>query len=207
MVPIGLGFRALKGGGAVVGVSANGAEPRVVLSTFLATAADGDRLTLEPYSVAVEMVQAAYGRASDEPAAAIDEGRKRQRELAATGLENIVRTLNEKGCEVAVGALLVNRAGWISDLLQYSQSWREHVPVAEGLAVRDALRSAIGHVGVDVVEFDETSLPDLASKELGMSPDDLNGRLKALGVAVGRPWRKEQKLACLAAWVAIAARR
>jgi hypothetical protein len=207
MVPIGLGFRALKGGGVVVGVAADGAGPRVVLSTFLATAADGDRLALEPYRVAAEMAQVSHGEAPPDSAAAVAEGRKRQGELAATGLENIVRELHEAGYEAAVAALLVNRAGWISDLLQYSQSWREHVPVAEGLAVRDALRSAIGHVGVDVVEFDETSLPDLASKELGMSPDDLNGRLKALGVAVGRPWRKEQKLACLAAWVAIAARR
>ena len=32
MVPIGLGFRALKGGGVVVGVAADGSEPRVVLS-------------------------------------------------------------------------------------------------------------------------------------------------------------------------------
>lgn len=207
MVAIGLGFRAVKGGGAVVGVAANDAEPRVVLSTFLATAVDGDRLTLEPYRVAAEMVQASYGRASAEPAAAVDEGRKRQRELAATGLENIVHTLHEKDCEVAVGALLVNRAGWITDLLEYSLSWREHAPVAEGLAVRDALRFGIGHVGVDVVEFDETSLPELASKDLGISPDDLNRRLKVLGVSAGRPWRKEQKLACLAAWVALAARR
>ena len=91
--------------------------------------------------------------------------------------------------------------------MEYSLSWREHAPVAEGLAVRDALRVAIGHVGVDVVEFDETSLPELASKDLGISPDDLNRRLKVLGVAAGRPWRKEQKLACIAAWVALAARR
>ena len=40
-----------------------------------------------------------------------------------------------------------------------------------------------------------------------MSPADLDAGLKALGAAVGRPWRKEQKLACLAAWVTVAARR
>jgi hypothetical protein len=28
-----------------------------------------------------------------------------------------------------------------------------------------------------------------------------------LGVTAGKPWRKEQKLACLAAWVAIAGAR
>jgi hypothetical protein len=206
MVPIGLGFRALKGGGVVVGVAADGSEPRVVLSTFLATAADGDRLALEPYRVAAEMQQVLHGGVPADRAAAVAEGRKRQGDLAALGLDNIVRELQETGCKTAVAALLVNRAGWITDLVEYSLSWPEHVAVAEVLAVREALRLAIGRVGVDVAEMDEKSLPDVASKDLGMSRSDLNSRLKALGVAVGRPWRKEQKLACLAAWVAVAAR-
>ena len=49
MTPIGLGFRVIRGGSVVVGVSAGDREPRVVLSTLLATAAEGDRLSLEPY--------------------------------------------------------------------------------------------------------------------------------------------------------------
>lgn len=40
-----------------------------------------------------------------------------------------------------------------------------------------------------------------------MAPSDLDASLKTLGADAGRPWRKEQKLACLAAWVAAAARR
>jgi hypothetical protein len=159
------------------------------------------------YRVAAEIAQRRYGGVPTEAASAVAEGRKRQGELAAKGVDNIVRKLQEAGCEPVVAALLVNRAGWITDLLEYSLSWPEHAPVAEGLAVRDALRFAIGRVGVDVAEVDEKSLPDLASKDLGMSPADLNASLKALGAAVGRPWRKEQKLACLAAWVAVAARR
>jgi hypothetical protein len=207
MIPTGLGFRALKGGGVVVGVAADGCEPRLVLSTFLATAAEGDRLALEPYHVAAEMGQVRHGGVPAEAAAAVAEGRKRQGELAVKGVDSIVRKLDEAGCEPVVAALLVNRAGWITDLLEYSLSWPEHVPVAEGLAVREALRFAIGQVGIDLAELDEKSLPDLASKDLGMSAANLNASLKALGVGIGRPWRKEQKLACLAAWVAITARR
>ena len=207
MVPVGLGFRALKGGSVVVGVALNKSEPRIVLSSFLATASEGDRLAFEPYHLAAGMERGPHGGASMEAKAAIAEGRKRQNKLAVAGLKDVLRKLRKAGSVPVVAALLVNRAGWITDLLDYSLAFADHPPVAEGLAVRDALRFAFARLGVEVAEMDEKSLDALASKELRLSPADLGSRLKALGAAVGRPWRKEQKLACLAAWVAIAARR
>ena len=202
--PIGLGFRALKGGGAVVGIILDQGEPRVVVSAFLPTAAEGDRLALEPYRVAYEMERGPSGEASREAAAAVVEGHKRQSELAAKGLGDIVHCLRDAGCERVIAALLVNRAGWITDALSYSLSRLEHVPVAEGLAVRDALRFACGRCGVEVAEVDEKSLYEVASKQLRLSPHDIDIRLKSLGVRVDRPWRREQKLACLSAWVTVA---
>ena len=206
MGAIGLGFRAVKGGGVVVGVVVDEGDPRVVLSTFLSTAADGDRLALEPYRVAYEMKRGPDGGASREAAAAVAEGLKRQGELAAKGLGDIVRKLRDAGFQPVTAALLVNRAGWISDALAYSLSWPEHVPIAEGLAVRGALRLACGRCGLDVVEIDEKSLHGVASKQLRLSPHDMDVRLKSLGTTVGRPWRREQKLACLSAWVTVATR-
>ncbi len=207
MVPVGLGFRALKGGSVVVGIAADEGGPRVVLSSFLATAAEGDRLSLEPYHVAAGLERDPHGGASAEAAAAVAEGRRRQDELAAASLQEIVRKVREAGGEPVVAALLVNRAGWIADLLAYSLAWPDHRPVAEGLAVRDALRFAFGRLGVEVAELDEKSLYELASKELRLGSPDIDIRLEALGATVGRPWRKEQKQACLAAWIAVAARR
>jgi hypothetical protein len=137
----------------------------------------------------------------------VAEGRKRQEQLAAKRLDEIVGKLGDAGYELAVAVLLVNRAGWMTDLLAHSLSAPEHPPVAEGLAVREALRFAFGRLGVEAVELDEKSLPDQASQELQMSPADLDARLKALGADAGRPWRKEQKLACLAAWLALATAR
>ena len=78
----------------------------------------------------------------------------------------------------------------ITDLLSYSREWAEHILVAEGLAVRDALRFAVRQCGLDVVELDEKSLPDSAE------------HLKARGRVAVKPWRKEQKLAYLAASIA-----
>ena len=101
--------------------------------------------------------------------------------------------------------MLVNRAGWMDDLLAYSLAFADHPPVAEGLAVREALRSGLQACGVAFDELDEKSLPELADKTLRAGAG-IVARLKALGVGL-KPWRKEQKLACLAAWISLAGKR
>lgn len=204
-MPIALGFRAERGGAVVVAVAVDDGKPRVVLSSFLATADEGDRLSREPYHVAAEMKRAPDGGASAEAKAAVTKGRKRQDALAAKGLDAIRHELRVQGYAITAAALLVNRAGWMTDLLAYSLAFPDHPPVAEGLAVRDALRFALDHNALKATEMDEKSLPELASELLRLSPATLDVRLKTLGATAGhRPWRKEQKIACLSAWVAIA---
>lgn len=201
-----LGLRAYKGGAAVVGLAVEDGAPRVMLSVPLEVCVPGDRLSFEPYRVAAEMAADSQGDGLAEAAAAVAEGRRRQEELAERALRDIVRQMEAAGFKPSVVSLLVNRAGWVTDLLAYSLAWPDHVAVAETLAVRDALRFAIRRCGIELAELDEKSLPDLATRELVLSPADVDARLKALGAAVGRPWRKEQKLACLAAWVAVTGR-
>jgi hypothetical protein len=203
-VPVALGFKAARGGSVVVAVASDGRDPRVVLSTFLATAEDGDRLSLEPYHVAYEMAHGARGIPA-KAAAVVAEGRKRQEKLATTALKDIVRRIEDAGFKSAVAALLINRAGWMSDLLEHALSAPEHRPVIEGLAVRDALRSAFRHCGMNVVELDEKSLQVEASRALHSSIGAIDTRLKNAGASAGKPWRKEQKLACLAAWLVVTA--
>jgi hypothetical protein len=53
--------------------------------------------------------------------------------------------------------------------------------------------------------MDEKSLRESAALKLPLSPGQIDVQLNALGVSVGRPWRKEQKAACLAGWGAAAA--
>jgi hypothetical protein len=205
MSPVALGFRAGRGGALVVGVALDGAGPRLVLSTVLSTAAEGDRLAFEPYHVAYEMAQGAR-EASPEVAAAVAEGRRRQETLAVEGLTDILGRLESEGSRATVAALLINRAGWVTDLLQHVLYDPSHPPFAEGMAVRDALRIAFGRCGLDLIEMDEKSLPETASIKLGLSPGELETRLKVLGAST-KPWRKEHKLAGLAAWVAATAVR
>jgi len=198
---VALGLRAMRGGAAIVAVGVEGGEPQLFLSSFLVTADDGDRLSREPYHVAAEL---AAGGAAGEAVRAVAEGRTRQAALAAAGLEAVTHGLMARGAAPAIAALLVNRAGWVTDLLAYSLSSPDHPPVAEGLAVRDALRLGLGKVGLDIVEIDEKSLGPSATEALGRAPPDIDAQLKRLGVDAGKPWRKEQKAACLAAWLAAA---
>ncbi|HEY0180869.1 MAG TPA: hypothetical protein VGC30_14740, partial [Dokdonella sp.] len=93
----------------------------MVASTFLATAADGDRLALEPYRIAAQIAHGGGGATEAEAVAA--EGRRRQQQLATDGLDAIVRALRRDRGEPVVAALLVNRAGWIADQLAYSLAW------------------------------------------------------------------------------------
>jgi hypothetical protein len=201
---IGLGFRAARGGGLMVAVTIEDGEPHLILSTTLAVADEGDQAGLEPYHLAAEMAR--DPEREDQVAAVLADALRRQGETATRGLAVLIAKMRDAGGDPVVAALLVNRAGWITDLLSYSLAWAEHVPVAEGLAVRDALRFAIGQIGVDLVEQDEKSLPEIATQLLGLMPDEIDARLKSLGVAAGKPWRREQKLACLAAWIALAGR-
>jgi hypothetical protein len=203
----GIGLRACKGGAVVVGVVVAEGGPRVVLSTVLETSADGDRLSFEPYRVAADMARTPQGKATTEATAVVAEGRRRQCQLATSGLQGIVRQLEAAGCTPVVVALLVNRAGWVTDLLDYSLAWPEHVPVAELLAVRDALRFASGQCGLAVAELDEKSLADLAAEKFDVPSTAIAASLKAMGAPMGKPWRKEQKLACLSAWLAVAGQR
>lgn len=197
-----LGLRAQRGGSVIVAVALEGGEPRVVVSAFLATAAEGDRLALEPYHVAYELARGERAPAPPAAAEAVAEGRRRQDAMAATGLEALLRRLDGEGLAPSAVALLINRAGWMSDLLAHALSAPEHPAVIEGLAVREALRLASRRHGLPVMEMDEKTLPDTAASVLGLSPEALEARLKALGASAGRPWRKEQKLASLAAWMA-----
>jgi hypothetical protein len=186
--PVTLGLRASRGGSIVVAVThERRGAPQVVLSTFLPTSAVDDRIAREPYHVAAEIVRSRDAGALAKAQATVREGRARQDELADYGLRSIVEQLKDGSWNPSGAALLVNRAGWVTDLLQYSFASDSHPPVAEGLAVRDALRFALRENRIDFVEVDETTL--FADRRLADCKTNLDG-----------PWRKEHKVACLAAW-------
>jgi hypothetical protein len=199
--PIGLGIRALKGGGVVVGVVVDEGEPRVVLSTFLPTAAASDRLALEPYRVAYEMKRG--------PDGSFDRGRGRRRRGTQTPRRAGGEGSGRYRPQAAGRRMPAGHCGAARQSRRLDQR-RSGVQsfVAGACADRRRTRCA-GRASARVRPMRPRSrrdtLHEVASEQLRLSPHDMDVRLKSLGATVGKPWRREQKLACLSAWVTVTA--
>jgi hypothetical protein len=78
------------------------------------------------------------------------------------------------------------------------------VHTAEGELFRDALAAAAAGQGVAVLRIKERELLSRCTARLGIAAGDLERHLAELGRTLGPPWRQDEKLATLAAWLALA---
>jgi hypothetical protein len=74
---------------------------------------------------------------------------------------------------------------------------------AEGVLFRHALEVAAGANALRSRALLEKGLYALAAEELGISAGTLTAHLARLGDELGRPWRADEKLAALAAWLVL----
>lgn len=80
------------------------------------------------------------------------------------------------------------------------------VHTAEGELFRNALAAAAADLGLPVFRFKERGLLDGCASRLAIAAADVERRLADQGRTLGPPWRQDQKLATLAAWLALAER-
>ena len=78
------------------------------------------------------------------------------------------------------------------------------VHTAEGELFRDALAATAAGQGLPVLRVKERELLDRCTARLGVAAGDLERHLAGLGRTLGPPWRQDEKLATLAAWLALA---
>jgi len=78
------------------------------------------------------------------------------------------------------------------------------IHAAEGEFYRDAVAAACKGADIAVLRVRERDALRQASGQIGFSEGRLNEQLIALGKALGPPWSADQKLATLAAWLALA---
>ena len=80
------------------------------------------------------------------------------------------------------------------------------IHTAEGEFYRAALRQACEYCGLPERGIKERDLAAEAARALRRSADDLQSAVARFGKVVGSPWRQDEKLAALAAWLVLARR-
>jgi hypothetical protein len=189
------------GWAAAVGITLVDGAPQLVHSSIIATAPDGDRIAKEPYHVAAGWDGLTRVPPHPDPASAVAQGRKTQERMASKAIADIVAELKAKKLKVAAGAVLATR-GLQSYSLEEALSHHAHVHVAEGMAVRDAVRFALKANKIPSREFDQKSLYLEGAKALKLTEARLKQRLTELK-DTAKPWTQDQKLCALAAWLAL----
>jgi hypothetical protein len=151
----------------------------------------------QPYHAAAEVLGIEAGRdriALCEQAA---------REAADGVIATVLTELAADGRAPSAAGLVLG-AGRLASTLE--EILRSHVQLhtAEGEMLRVALRDAAEARGLEVVGIRERALVEHVDAATRAGERHIEQHLRALGTALGPPWTKRQKHACLAAWAALA---
>jgi hypothetical protein len=124
-------------------------------------------------------------------------------ERAGSALASAVRESGDAGgrvrrCGVVVGKL--SAAAPLESILASHALCH----AAEGRLYQQALLDGAEVSGLEPVAVERASIWDEACWVAGASADDLRGRLDAVRREIGPPWAEDQKLAALAALIALA---
>lgn len=193
-----LGFRAHSGWTALVALCLETNRPQVLLRQRPRLVQEFTYEFRQPYHTAEKMpiYRAREFIARVESAAT---------ELAEAAIRTIQIELGKQGYEVTCFGLPLASAKALPSL---DQILRSHalVHTADGELFRRVLMHAGACCQISACTIKERELPALACETLRIKDNDLRSRLTALGKPLGPPWGQDEKLAVLAAWLALLSR-
>lgn len=191
-----LGCRAHTGWAAVVAVTGGVAQPEVVFRERIELADPSGLVRRNAYHAARAL----------EPAAAADLVETAARiaaEQAAETLGQMVRRATAEGTEVRSCAVVVGApAGEVR--LESILASHALVHAAEGRLYQGTLLEGAEARGLEAIGVPKQAIWEQGEAALGLPRDELRRWIDALRREVGPPWAEDQKLAALAAWIALA---
>jgi hypothetical protein len=193
-----LGFRGHSGWAAAVVVSGPPGTPAVVDRRRIEIADREDPAGKQPYHAAEGLEFAAAERLVRRCA-------DNSRRLARAAVGDMLAGLRAAGYEV-VGCVVLQGSGRALPGLAGILASHALIHTAEGQMFRDTLAEAGRHHNLPVLEVRERDLMARCVTDLGLPADKLARQLVEMGRGLGPPWRQDEKLAALAARLALAAR-
>ncbi len=196
---VAFGMKAHSGWAALVVLGTRGGETQVV---------DRCRMELvekEDLSWAKAPYHAAEHMSAGDAADLVKRGVVKARRIAVREMGAAVERARQAGHQVAACAVLTvdPMPDWtVGEIL--AVHFRMHK--AEGVLFRDALARAAEACGLKLLGIPEKRLDENAERALATSVNIVRKRIASLGKAVGPPWAKDQKVAALAAMIALQGR-
>jgi hypothetical protein len=185
-----IGFKAKTGRAIAVVLCGPAQSPQIAKRTELALTDPRVPETSQPHHEVMELPW-------DEAQVAVQPFVSAIERVATAALAQLVRELQSESLKV-VGVGIVGAAD--RDLRRIGNPHiRAHA--AEGVLFRQVLEAAAKANRLAQRSFTEQGLEECAPTELRCTVAKLNGYLRRLGRAAGPPWRAEQRVAAMAAWL------
>lgn len=188
-----IGFRVHSGWAAMVAVAGGGNSPKVVKRQRIELTDPRIPGAAQPFHEAegldLKKAEQIVKRCSDSA-----------RALAQKAFRTAIDDLRRSGYRAAACGIIMG-SGRPSTSLESTLSSHAMIHAAEGELFREALRNASEHFHVPVTGIKERELHARGVEALRLPADELQRQLTELGKPVGRPWRQDEKLATLIAWL------
>jgi hypothetical protein len=192
----GLGFRAHSGWAAVVAIGGPVEAPQVVLRRCIAIADRAIPGSMQPYHAAERM-------ALPDAAAFLHRCAEATCAMATKAIQDAIAELIKLGFEPSGSCVLLGSGRPSPDLARILAA-HPLIHTAEGEFYRDGLRQACELSGLRFQGIREKALMDSAAQALGMRAGEIESRISEFGKVLGPPWRQDEKLSAVAAWIALA---
>jgi hypothetical protein len=195
MKPAALGFRVHSGWSALVAISLEKGLPRVLLRERPRLVENFTFEFRQPYHTAKK-------KPVDEAGEFIARVRTEARGLAFRAVQTARESVQKHGYEITRGALLVASGKPLPALAQILAS-HALIHSADGELFREAVLHACEKCGLETYAVKEKEVQERAGQALRLSASELAGQLADLGRTCGSPWTLDEKLAVVAAWLAM----
>jgi|SRR5579863_1320703 len=194
-----LGLRVHSGWAAAVVVAGDPRSPAAITRRRIELVDHSTRDAKQPYHAAAEM----------DPKDAekfIHQAIERTALHALHALSELIDGVRKNGHSVS-GCGMLLASGRPLPALAATLASHALIHTAEGELFRNALANAARQQKLPVTAVRERDLYASAAGALGLPVDRLREHTSAMGRAVGSPWRQDEKLAALVAWLALVSRK
>jgi hypothetical protein len=191
-----LGFRAHSGWTAAVAVGGSPDKPVVLDRRLIETSDTAIHGSRQPFHAAEQL-------SFEKAEALIGQCRDSSTLLAEGAVTAMVAELVQNGITVIGAGILYASGRALPDLAAILRS-HALIHTAEGEFFREVMAHASEHCSLPVTKIKEREIWERGTIVLRRPQADLQQLIAGLGKSLGPPWRQDEKLASIAAWIALA---